>query len=87
MGKLYNFIIVSPHQSLSADDEQKSPYPSKPGFLGAVVYSQQPESYGKVLIEPEQIIAHIPYYSRPSGTFDIEKGTMVLINSLHRNKD
>jgi hypothetical protein len=87
MGKSHSFVILSPHRHLSVDDEQRNPYPSRPGFLSTVFYSQQSELCKQIIVEPEQIIAHVAYYSRPSGTFGIEAGTMILIDSLHRNQD
>jgi hypothetical protein len=87
MGKLHSFIVVSPHKPLSADDEQRNPYQSKLGFCATLVYSQQPESHDKVVVEQEQIIGHVAYYIRPQGTFGIKEETMVLIDSLHRNRE
>jgi hypothetical protein len=86
MGKLYSFIIVSLHRPLSVEDEQKSPFVSRPGFLSAVFYSQPSESCKQVVVEAEQIIGHVACYIRPPGTFGIEAGTMSLANSLHHHQ-
>ena len=86
MGKLYQFIIISPHKYLSVDDEQKSPYPSRPGFLCTQIYHQQSEIYEQVIVEPNQIISHLGYFDRPSGLFGIEAKTRILVKSLHRNR-
>ena len=87
MGKSHIFVIVSPHRLLSAGDEKMSPYQSRPGFLSSVVYSQQSDPHQAIVMEKQQIIAHVAYYSHPPGTFGIGAETLVLINSLHCNQD
>ena len=81
------FIIVSPHQPLSAVDQVHSPYSLRPGFQCTVVYSRPTAMESWVVIETEHILGHVPYYERPSGTFGIHQKTMVLIESLYRNRD
>ena len=82
-----NFFIVSPHRLLSAGDEKMSPYQSRPGFLSSVVYSQQSDPHKAIVMEKQQIIAHVAYYSCPPDTFGIGARTLVLIDSLHHNQD
>jgi hypothetical protein len=85
-GKQHIFIIVAPHLRLSVHDESKNPYIKKGGFSAGLVYSQSPQECYDVVIEVNQILAHVPYYKRPAGTFGIGKETMVIINSLNRNQ-
>jgi hypothetical protein len=88
-GQSHLFIIVSPHSELSVKDAVQSPYISRPGFLGTIVYSQPTPSQKRqpVLIRQTQIKAHIAYYVRPPGTFGIKAEVMILIDSLHRNRE
>jgi hypothetical protein len=88
-GESHLFIIVSPHSQLSADDASQSPYTSRPGFLGTLVYSQPPlsQKQKQVLIQQTQIKAHMANYTRPPGTFGIKAETMILMDSLHRNRE
>jgi hypothetical protein len=78
------FIIVVPHAPLTANDAAHSPYMSRPGFMGTVVYSQPipMQERQHVLIEQMQIRGHIAYYDHPPGTFGIKVGVRVLIDSL-----
>ena len=78
------FIVVSPHTLLSAHDAVRSPYSSRTGFLGTVVYSQPTQARSQVLIQQNQIQGHVAFYNRPPGTFGIKAGICILINSLHR---
>jgi hypothetical protein len=85
--QLHTFVVVSPHEILSTADQELNPYKSRPGFLSAIVYSQKSEPHKQIVIEKEQIISHVAYYIRPPGTFGIKAGTMILINSLNRNRE
>lgn len=87
--KSYLFIIVVPHAPLTANDTARSPYVSRPGFMGTVVYSQPTPMQERqhVLIEQVQIRGHVAYYDRPPGTFGIKAGVRVLIDSLHRDQE
>jgi len=84
-GISYTFIVVAPHQRLSAEDEQRNPYHSYPGFLATLTYTEQ--GIQRAVIEQEQIIGHVAFYCRPPGTFGITRATTVLIDSLHRFRD
>ena len=86
MGKLHQFIVVALHKPLTADDEQKSPFTSRPGLLSTIVYNQPPELCRQVIIQQEQIIGHVAFYRHPWGTFSIDAETMILVDSLHRNR-
>jgi hypothetical protein len=83
------FVIVAPHAALTPSDKLRSPYTSRPGFMGTVVYSQPnpTQEQQHVLIEQQQIRGHIAYYDRPPGTFGIKSGVRVLVDSLHRNRE
>jgi hypothetical protein len=81
-GHLHTFIIVAPHPGLSPEDDKKNPYLSRPLFKCALVYSQAAKPTQHIVIEKKQIMAHIPYYQRPPGTFKINTATTILINSL-----
>ena len=85
-GKKRIFIVVAPHTPLSAPDATCSPYTSRIGLLGMVVYSQPTLARPQVVIQPSQIRGHVAYYSRPPGTFGIKVGVCILIDSLHRNR-
>jgi len=82
--KEHIFIFVVPHLRLSNQDGLKNPYSSRGGFSAGLVYSKSPPEGYEILIEVNQILAHVPYYKRPAGTFGISEETMVIINSLNR---
>jgi len=85
-GRQRTFIFVAPHMRLSNHDESKNPYKVRGGFSAGLVYSKSPQKYDDVLIEVNQILAHVPYYKRPAGTFGIKEETTIIINSLNRNQ-
>jgi hypothetical protein len=89
-GNLQTFIIVSPHDFLSDDDEKKNPYTSRPGFLCNIFYTQVPSDplthSRRIVIREDQIIGHVAYYKRPPGTFGIKKAISIFVDSLHRNR-
>jgi len=85
-GKQHTFIFVAPHTRLSNHDQLKNPYAARGGFSAGLVYSKSLQQYD-ILIEANQILAHVPYYKRPAGTFGIKEETMVIINSLNRNQE
>jgi hypothetical protein len=80
------FIIVAPHTALLPSDKLHSPYFSRPGLLGNLVYSQPNPARPLVLIEQRQIRSQVGYYDRPPGTFGITLGVRVLVDSLHRDR-
>jgi len=84
--KEHIFIIIVPHLRLSNHDELKNPYSSRRGFSAGLVYSKSPPKDYEILIDINQILAHVPYYKRPAGTFGISEETMVIINSLNRDQ-
>lgn len=88
-GQTHIFIIVSPHSELAPPDTARSPCPSRPGFLSTVVYSQPTPNQKRlqVVIQQAQIKAHIAYYVRPPGTFGIKAEIMIMVDSLHRNRE
>jgi hypothetical protein len=85
LGIIRTFIIVAPCQHLLLEDQLRSPYNDFPGFQCTIVYTQH--QTGFVVIEPQDIVSHVAYYDRPSGTFGIKAPTSVLIESLYRNRD
>jgi hypothetical protein len=89
MGVSHLYIVVSPHAHLTANDAARSPYVSRPGFMGTVVYSKPTPTQERkhVLIEQKQIRGHVAYYERPPGTFGIKSGIRILVDSLHRNRE
>jgi len=80
-------IIVLPHEHLSLHDQPCNPYLSYPGLQCTLVYSRSLPDTQCVVIEPAHIISHIAYYKRPPGTFAIKEATLVLMESLYRNRD
>jgi hypothetical protein len=86
-GQAHTLMVISLHTMLSPLDEQKNPYPQRPGLACQLVYSNRPPLDNWVVISPEQIIGHVAYYQRPAGSFGIQHATTVLVNSLHRYRD
>jgi len=80
------FIVVAPHTFLSVHDAVRSPYSSRTGLLGTVVYRQPTHPKSQVLINQTQIRGHVAFYNRPPGTFGINVDVRILIDSLYRNR-
>jgi hypothetical protein len=85
--KTYIFLTVAPHARLTAEDEAKNPYLSRPGFLATLIYSKPLLPQKLVVIRLDDIVSHVAYYQRPPGTFAIGSATTVVIDSLHRGRD
>lgn len=83
--RVCTFIIIAPRQPLSPEDQSLSPYQDFPGLQCMVVYTQHQTGY--IVLEPRDIISHVAYYNRPSGTFGIKTPTTVVIESLYGNRD
>ncbi|KAF9033823.1 hypothetical protein BJ165DRAFT_1356824 [Panaeolus papilionaceus] len=83
-GARRTFLIVQLPVFLSQDDAIRSPYAFQGllGLMGVLVYSKAAEDC--IVVETEHVRGHVPFYIRPPGTFGIEEGTMVMLNSLHR---
>ncbi|KAH6887830.1 hypothetical protein BKA70DRAFT_1122123, partial [Coprinopsis sp. MPI-PUGE-AT-0042] len=83
-GKSKTYLLISPHIRLSKQHQKLNPYQQYPGMMADIVYAQTPPANQQVVIQKEDIITHIPFYSRPKGTFSIPKPIMIIVNSLHR---
>lgn len=86
-GEHRTFIIVSPHQLLSPEDQLRNPYANLPGFQCTVIYTSSNTIQTVNVIEPKHIVSHTAYFKRPAGTFGILKPITVVIESLYRNRD
>ncbi|KAJ2913156.1 hypothetical protein MD484_g7265, partial [Candolleomyces efflorescens] len=80
------FLIISPHLPLTPLEEPLNPYRSMPGFLASIVYGKQSQLQDWLVIEPHQLVGHVPFYRRSAGTFGIPRPTIIIINSLHRDR-
>ncbi|KAJ2916077.1 hypothetical protein MD484_g4344, partial [Candolleomyces efflorescens] len=85
-GRVRVFFVIAPHSPLNAVDELTSPYRSRPGFLANIVYDEPYSNDSLVIAEANAILGHVPFYRRPAGTFGISRPTIVIINSLHRER-
>ncbi|KAJ2911519.1 hypothetical protein MD484_g8896, partial [Candolleomyces efflorescens] len=85
-GRLRTFLAISPHSQLCLIEQAFNPYGSKPGFQATIVYDEPPSLEHCVIVEEAQIIGHVPFYRRPSGSFGIKRKTLILVNSLHRDR-
>jgi hypothetical protein len=86
-GVTQTFLVVSPHQFLSSEDHHRNPYQGRNGFQVEIAYTNPSASDVCHVIRQSQVIGHIAYYKRPPGTFGIQSGITILINSLHRNRE
>ncbi|KAJ7620647.1 hypothetical protein DFH06DRAFT_1010455 [Mycena polygramma] len=86
-GQIRTFVVVEPHVALTAADQAKTPYFKHPEFACIVRYSNPKHPQDPVVIEPHHVIAHLPYYPRPKGTFGIKQKITIFVDSLHRNRD
>ncbi|KAF5320287.1 hypothetical protein D9611_011351 [Ephemerocybe angulata] len=80
------YLVIAPHVRLSRRDEAHNPYANYPALKAGIVYKQTPPAEKHVIIEKDSIIGHVPFYSRPKGTFGIKQATMVIVDSLHRDQ-
>ncbi|PPR01551.1 hypothetical protein CVT24_005886 [Panaeolus cyanescens] len=80
------FLLVQMPCGLSNSDMRYSPFlrPELEGLMGFVAYDRVSDH--RIVIERHHIQGHVPYYRRPPGTFGIQEGTIVMLNSLHRNR-
>jgi hypothetical protein len=75
-GSKRTFVVINPHETLSSQDNRKSPYRHHPGLLTKLVYTSS--SLQSIIIEPSHIISHIAYRPRPSKTFRILRATTIV---------
>lgn len=82
-----DLLVVSTYHRLSDHDNQLHPYSKLPGLLCSVVYSDSTKRPSNlIVIRPQQIIGHIGSLKRPAGTFGIQDEIVILVDSLHRNR-
>lgn len=81
------FIEVAPHKSLSPEDAPRSPYISCEGLRGIIVYDEPSQPRTPVIIQRKDIRGHLAGRRRPPGTFGINKGIIILVNSLTRGRE
>ncbi|PPQ71131.1 hypothetical protein CVT25_004856 [Psilocybe cyanescens] len=82
--EVHTFIAVSPHLSLTTEEEDKASFIHYPGFESRIVDIIPSDEL--VIIEPAHIISHLTIYKRPIGTYDIEKETLVVCWALNRGR-
>ncbi|TFK52726.1 hypothetical protein OE88DRAFT_1791307 [Heliocybe sulcata] len=78
------FIAVSIHQPLSEEDQQRSPFAERPGFLVQVFYDRP--SHQQVIIRPGDIISHAAIRRRPARTFGIGD-PIIIVHDLNRGRN
>ncbi|KAJ7664830.1 hypothetical protein B0H14DRAFT_3696750 [Mycena olivaceomarginata] len=61
------FVVVQPHGEVLPADAAKTPYLTHTHFKCTVRYTHPPHPQPLLVIEPEHIISHIAYHSRPAG--------------------
>lgn len=87
INKTTDLLVVSTYHRLSDHDNRLHPYSELPGLLCSVVYSESTKRPPNlIIIRPEQIIGHIGSLKRPAGTFGIRDEIVILVDSLHRNR-
>ncbi|KAH7104435.1 hypothetical protein BKA62DRAFT_767507 [Auriculariales sp. MPI-PUGE-AT-0066] len=67
------FIIIEP---LEAVAENQDPFTGFPGFECRLAYDRDTQE--RYVIEPQQLIYHLVARRRPTGTFGIEKKTLIM---------
>jgi hypothetical protein len=81
------FVVVQPHGEVLPVDAAKTPYLTHTHFKCTVRYTHPPQPQPLLVIEPEHIISHIAYHSRPAGTYGITRAITIFADSLHRDRD
>jgi hypothetical protein len=73
-GIVRRHVLVTPLETLDADDRQKNPFSGWPGLACDIVYNTFEEDE---VISPVDIITHAAFRVRPVNTFGIGKGIVV----------
>ncbi|KAL1692493.1 hypothetical protein GGG16DRAFT_51271 [Schizophyllum commune] len=84
-GTLSTFIVVRPHQSLSAVEEAKAPYLHCSGFRARIVDADNAATK-LVILELRHIVTHLTTLARPTGTYGIHRPTLVVCWGLDRKR-
>ncbi len=78
-----NFFIMRPHVTLSAVEENQAPFIHlDPRYSTKIVDCALAEKV--VIIELHHIITHLTAFQRPTGTYGIQKKTLVICWALNR---
>ncbi|PPQ85518.1 hypothetical protein CVT24_010465 [Panaeolus cyanescens] len=77
------FLIIQQPVALLPIDQQKNPYHQAPLLQVSLAYDEYEDP---IVIEPDVVQGHVPYYKRPPGTFGIDRATVIMVDSLHRGR-
>lgn len=83
-GGMHTFIVVRPHQPLSAQEEQRAPFCHYPGLMTRIVDANP--SKDLVIIEPTHIVTHLTTFRRNIGAYGINRETLVVCWALNRGR-
>lgn len=81
---LRTFVVVCPHQPLSALEEGLAPFTQYSGFITQIVDALPSDKL--VIIEPMHIITHLTTFERQAGTYGINRNTLVVCWALNRGR-
>ena len=85
--RLHTFIVVQLHTALAAQDEERTPYASRPELGCFLRYTHPPRAQRRRLVEPRHLISHVPYLEVPAGTFGIQQEVTIFVDNLQRGRD
>ncbi|KAJ6474508.1 hypothetical protein DFH09DRAFT_1109599 [Mycena vulgaris] len=83
-GHMQTFVLVQKHKNLPLPLFRKTPFPSFPLFQATVV--DVAESNQFCIIEPRHILTHVTVFTRPKGTYGIDRKIVVICWALNRGR-
>ncbi len=83
-GYIGTFILVSEHRALDIQEEEQTPYFHYPLFMTRAVDAILSDKVH--VIEPKHIITHLTTYTRPSGTYGINRDILEVCWALNRGR-
>ncbi|KAJ6524069.1 hypothetical protein DFH09DRAFT_937439 [Mycena vulgaris] len=83
-GHMQTFVLVQKHKNLPLPLLRKTPFPSFPLFQATVVDAAESNRF--CIIEPRHILMHLTVFTRPKGTYGINRKILVICWALNRGR-
>jgi hypothetical protein len=91
--KAYTFAIIRPHSTVLDEDWNRMPYATMPRFRCVAAYAFPTLPEQDVVIEPKDLVSHLPYYERHRTEaphfkpFGIDASIRIFVDSLQRGRE
>lgn len=83
--RLHTFFVIRPHRPLSPVEERLAPFAQFHELYATRIFDSIPSNQ-LFIVEPQHIRTHLSTYRRPSGTYGIQKDTLVVCWALNRGR-